>query len=263
MADPVLYQAEGPVATLTINRPEKRNALNGAVVEGLLHGLNRAEADGAIRVVVLTGAGSVFSAGADLDALQKLQSATAEENLADSARLAVLFKRIYQLEKPVIARVNGHAIAGGCGLAAVCDFSIASAEAKFGFTEVRIGFVPAIVGVFLLRKVGETRLRDMLLRGALLSAEEAVAAGLITMSAAPADLDQAVAGRAAELARETSATALVLTKRLLAAVPGMGLDEAIDYAVQMNTLARGTSDCRAGVAAFLDRKDPPWRKSAH
>src|SRR5690606_18117164 len=150
----------GAVLTLTFDRPDKRNALSADLVAALTDALREAAADDGLRVVVLTGAGRAFSAGADLAALQALQTASAEANLADSEALAALFEAIYRHPKPVVAKVNGHAIAGGCGLAAVCDFSLVAEGAKLGFTETRIGFVPAIVAVFVLRKLGEAAARD-------------------------------------------------------------------------------------------------------
>lgn len=261
MTEIIHYGVHDRVATITLNRPDKRNALNSALVSALGEALAAAAADAAVRVIILSGAGNVFSAGADLAALEALQSATAMDNLADSERLAALFEQIYLHPKPVIAKINGHAIAGGCGLAAVCDFSIAATRAKLGFTEVRIGFVPAIVMVFVLRKLGEAAARDLLLRGALITAEEAAAMGLITRAVSPETLDATVDALAHELATQTSASAVALTKKMLAQVPGMGLREALAYATQMNAFARGTPDCQAGIAAFLNKTDPPWRAS--
>ena len=261
MSDLVLSSRAGRVLTLTLNRPNKRNALGAHLVEALKAALADAASDENVRVVVLTGAGRVFSAGADLAALERLQTASAEANLADSQHLADLFEAIYRHPKPIIARVNGHAIAGGCGLAAVCDFALVSDRAKLGFTEVRIGFVPAIVSVFVLRKLGETAARDLMLRGHLISAAEAASVGLVTRAVSEADLDDEVGALAQELASETSASAVALTKRLLADVPGMGFGEALSHAVQLNALARSTDDCKAGIAAFLSKSDPPWRGS--
>lgn len=251
---------DGPTRTLTLDRPAKRNALDAALVADLKAALAEAEADDAVRAVVLTGAGRVFSAGADLAALQALQTAAPMANRADSQHLADLFAQIYAHPKPVLAKVNGHAIAGGCGLAAVCDFALAAEGAKLGFTEVRIGFVPAIVMVFVRRKLGETAARDLLLRGRLIGAAEAAALGLIHRAVPPEALDAEVDALAHELATETSATAVALTKQMLAQVPGMGRAEALDYAVQMNAFARSTDDCQAGIAAFLDKTDPPWKQ---
>jgi methylglutaconyl-CoA hydratase len=259
MPDLLLRQRTGPVLTLTLNRPDKRNALDGGLVQSLTSVLQEVASDESVRVVVVTGAGSSFSAGADLEALQGLQSASAEENLADSERLATLFETIYHLPQPVIARVNGHAIAGGCGLASVCDFALVAEHAKLGFTEVRIGFVPAIVSVFALRKLREASVRDLMLRGHLITAEEAVHVGLVTRSMPAKELDAAVDALAHEMATSTSSTAVAMTKRLLADLPGMGLREALDHAAAVNALARGTSDCRAGVQAFLKKEDPPWK----
>lgn len=257
------YETSGGVATITLDRPEKRNALNHALVGEIRQALERARLDDTVRVVVLTGAGNTFSAGADLAALEALQTASVTENLEDSEHLAALFEQIYLHPKPVIARVNGPAIAGGCGLAAVCDFSIVADHAKLGFTEVRIGFVPAIVMVFTLRKLGEAAARDLLLTGRLVTAREAAAVGLVTRAVPAADLDAEVGALADELRVRTSGTAVALTKKMLAQVPGMGLKEALAYATQMNALARGTDDCKAGIAAFLEKADPPWvRRSA-
>lgn len=258
----IQYKKQARVATITLNRPDKRNALNAALVKALQEGLRQAADDEDVRVVVLTGAGNAFSAGADLAALEALQTATPMENAADSEHLAQLFEHIYLHPKPIIARINGHAIAGGCGLAAVCDFSIAAENVKMGFTETRIGFVPAIVMVFVLRKLGEAAARDLLLRGALISAQEAAEVGLITRAVPAEELDETVASLAEEIARQTSSSAVALTKKMMAQVPGMGLQEALSYATQMNAFARGTADCQAGIAAFLGKTDPPWHKEA-
>ncbi|WP_240315922.1 enoyl-CoA hydratase/isomerase family protein [Salinibacter ruber] len=262
MSDLVQTSTEGSVCTLRLNRPDKRNALNAGLVTALKGALDAAEDDDSLRTVVLTGTGSAFSAGADLSSLRAMREAGPTENQTDSRHLAELFRRIYQSSMPVIAKVNGHAIGGGCGLASVCDFTYASGGAKLGFTEVRIGFVPAIVMVFLRRKLGETQTRDLLLRGRLVDASRAAEMGLVTRVVPEGDLDEAVDALARELARETSGSAVALTKQMLARVPGMGLDEALDYAVQMNAFARGTEDCQAGIDAFLNDEDPPWKQGA-
>lgn len=260
MSDLLHVDDDGPVRTLTLHRPDKRNALNSALVGALRDALLGAAEDDSVRVVVLTGAGSVFSAGADLASLKALREASSLENKNDSEQLASLFREIYLHPKPVIAKINGHAIAGGCGLAAVCDFSVAVEDAKVGFTEVRIGFVPAIVMVFVRRKLGEAAARDLLLRGRLLGATEAAEMGLITRAVSSDDLDDTVAALAHEIATETSGSAVALTKEMLAQVPGMGLQEALDYAVHMNAFARTTDDCQAGIDAFLNKTDPPWKR---
>ena len=249
----------GPVLTLTLDRPEVRNALSAELVGALTEAVEAAGRDESVRVVVLTGTGKAFSAGADLAALQALMTASAEANLADSEHLARLFEAIYASPKPVVAKVQGHAIAGGCGLAAVCDLSLVADDATLGFTETRIGFVPAIVSVFVVRKLGEAAARDLLLRGRLLDAAEAARIGLVTRAVPAADLDAETDALCRELATETSASAVALTKRLLADVPSMGLAEGLSYAARLNALARATDDCRAGVAAFLSKTDAPWR----
>ncbi len=260
MSTLVQTTTDGSVCTLRLNRPDKRNALNADLVTALKNALNDASKREDLRVLVLTGAGSAFSAGADLSSLRAMREAGPMENQSDSRHLAELFRLIYQHSMPVIAKVNGHAIGGGCGLAAVCDFSYVAEKATLGFTEVRIGFVPAIVMVFLRRKLGETRARDLLLRGRLLDATDAAALGLVTRAVSDEALDEAVGDLAQELARETSESAVALTKQMMARVPGMGLDEALDYAVQMNAFARGTDDCEAGIDAFLSGEDVPWKQ---
>ena len=249
----------GPVLTLTLDRPEVRNALSAELVGALTEAVEAAGRDASVRVVVLTGAGRAFSAGADLAALQALGTASAEANLADSEKLARLFEAIYVSPKPVVAKVQGHAIAGGCGLAAVCDVSLVADDARLGFTETRIGFVPAIVSVFVVRKLGEGAARDLLLRGRLIGAAEAARVGLVTRAVPAAELDAEAEALCHELATETSASAVALTKRLLADVPSMGVAEGLSYAARLNALARATDDCRAGVAAFLGKTDPPWK----
>ncbi|PSQ97243.1 MAG: methylglutaconyl-CoA hydratase [Bacteroidetes bacterium SW_9_63_38] len=254
-------ETDGRVRTLRLNRPDTRNALNAALVTALKEALTEAAETKAVRVVRLTGNGSVFSAGADLASLRELQAARPMENREDSRHLAELFRQIYQHPLPVIAEVNGAAIGGGCGLAAACDFSLVAEDATLGFSEVRIGFVPAIVMVFVRRKLGEAAARDLLLRGRSVEAEEAAEMGLVTRTVVPAALAEEGAALAEEMATETSASAVALTKRMMAQVPGMGLEEALDYAVQMNAFARGTDDCKAGIDAFLNDEDPPWKRS--
>jgi len=253
---------ENQIRTIRLNRPDKRNALNADLVTALKDALAAADEDEHVRTVVLTGNGSAFSAGADLASLRALQDASPRENERDSRHLAGLFRQIYRHPLPIIAQVHGPAVGGGAGLAAVCDFSLVAEDAKIGFSEVRIGFVPAIVMVFLRRKLGETTARDLLLRGRLLTGGEAADCGLVTRSVSADDLEEEGRALGREIATKTSGTAVALTKRMLAQVSGMGLSEALDYAVQMNAYARGTEDCQAGIAAFLDEEAPPWAASA-
>lgn len=260
MSDLIETSTDGQVQTIRLSRPDKRNALNAALVTALKKQLDETAGRDGVRALVLTGADSVFSAGADLSSLRAMREAGPVENQRDSRHLAELFRQIYQHPKPVIAKVNGPAIGGGCGLAAVCDFAYAAEGTRLGFSEVRIGFVPAIVMVFLRRKLGETRTRDLLLRGRLVDADTAADLGLVTRAIPDDELSASVEDLARELARETSGSAVALTKQMLARIPGMGLDEALDYAVQMNAFARGTEDCRAGIDAFLNDEDPPWSR---
>jgi len=252
---------EQQVRRIRLNRPDKRNALNGELVGALHDALDQLEEDDEIRAAILSGNGSAFSAGADLASLRDMQTASSRENERDSRRLAELFRRIYLHPTPIIAQVEGPAIGGGCGLVAVCDFSLVGADVRLGFSEVRIGFVPAIVMVFVRRKLGETAARDLMLRGHPVSGKEAAEMGLVTRSVSADDLEEECWALARELATKTSGTAVALTKRMFAQVPGMGLAEALDYAVQMNAFARGTEDCQAGISAFLDDEPPPWAES--
>jgi len=259
MAD-LLVRDDGPVRTLTLNRPERRNALSHALVADLRAALDDAAGDDRVRVLVLRGEGKAFCAGADLDAMRALQTASTPENLADSAHLAGLFRQMVTHPKPIVGRLHGAAIGGGCGLAAACDIAVAEEGLKIGFTEVRLGFVPAIVMVVALRRMGETAVRDLMLTGRLVDGLEAARLGLVA-HAVPADrLDDAVDALAHGLATETSASAVALTKAMLACVPGMGLDEGFTYAAQTNALCRTTPDFQAGIAAFLDKTPPPWKQ---
>ena len=250
---------DGPVLTLTLDRPETRNALSADLVDALTAALADAAEDAAVRVVVIAAAGKVFSAGADLAALRALRDASFSDNLADSERLGRLFEAILRHPKPVVARVHGHAIAGGCGLAAACDLSLVAESAVLGFSEVRIGFVPALVATFVTRRVGETAARELFLRGHRIPATEAARIGLVTRAVPDDALDAALAALCQELATETSGSAIALTKTLLADLPGRSLSDALAHAAAVNAHARATDDCRAGVDAFLGKTDPPWR----
>lgn len=246
------------IAVLTLTRPEVRNALSADLVRDLHAALVGVRDDAAVRAVVLTGEGKAFSAGADLRALAELSSASSEANKADSARLADLLQAIYTFPKPVIAAVEGAAVAGGAGLASACDLVVAGEDAKFGYTEVKLGFVAAIVMVFLLRAVGEKHARELLLTGKLVPAHEAWRMGLVN-EVVPSGT---AVERALTLAREVAQgapTALATTKEMLALVPGMGLSEALRYAVGVNAWTRTTDDLKEGVRAFLDKREARWR----
>ena len=209
-------------------------------------------------MVVLQANGDIFCAGADLEYLQKLQSYSFEENLEDSNKLKELLHFIYSFQKPVIAKVQGHAIAGGCGIATVCDFVISSSEAKFGYTEVKIGFIPALVLVFLIRKIGESNASKLSLTGDLISSEEAKRIGLIHQVVSPDILDETVTEFAEKLISGNSALSMKLTKEMIKSIHNMELTTALNYAAKMNATARSTEDCRKGVGAFLKKEKIDW-----
>jgi len=252
----IRYETELPLAIVTLNRPEKRNALNPQLVGELTEAFSAAEADATCRVVLLKAEGKTFSSGLDLESLQTIAGQSFEKNLEDSRQLAQLFRRIYTLPKPVIAVVTGPAIAGGCGLATVCDITLATPEAKFGYTEVKIGFVAAIVSVFLVRMIGEKRARELLLSGCLIDASEAARIGLIN-EVVPSDQ---ILARAKQFAHELAANSpqsLIATKQLFTG----DLDQALEAACRLNASARQTEDCKEGVKAFLEKRPPRWQKS--
>lgn len=250
--EPVLYSIEKGIATITLNRPEKRNALNRQTVDLITSSVARAESDDAC-AIVLQGAGSVFCAGADLAYLQQLQDFSLEENLDDSQALAGALLAIYSTSIPVIARVHGHAIAGGCGLATVCDVTVAVESAKFGYTEVGIGFIPAIVTAFLLEKSPHSLVRELLLTGRIIDATEAVRRTLVTEVVQDVEaLDRSIAEICDRL-RMADRGAVMMTKEMIAAMQGMSLSSALEYGIRMNAIARARPECRAGIAAFLDK----------
>jgi methylglutaconyl-CoA hydratase len=254
----VLYSVSQRIATISINRPEKRNALNPELVSLLTESLIKAGEDEAVKVVVLKANGTTFSAGADLAYLQQLQQNTYEENLADSENLKRLFTTIYYLPKVVIAQVEGHAIAGGCGLATVCDIIFAVPEASFGYTEVKLGFVPAIVSCFLLRKTSETIAKKILLTGALFSAQEALNYGLITFVTNKEEISLNVNNFALSLCNEASANSLMVTKQLIGQITNSELDKSLSEAVQINARVRESEDFKKGVAAFISKEKINW-----
>lgn len=244
------------IATITLNRPEKRNAISYELIEDMLGAL-REVAQSSAQILILTGAGKAFCSGMDLDNLKTLIGRTAEQSLADTQTMARLFRTLYDFSKPTIAAVNGPAIAGGTGLATLCDFTLAVPEAKFGYTEVRIGFVPAIVSTFLLRQVGEKIARDLLLTGRLFDAAEAQRIGLVN-EVVPADHLMARAHALAALLMENSPASLRYTKRLLSAAARAEVDAQIEGAIQENAAVRSTPDFREGISAFLEKRKPQW-----
>jgi methylglutaconyl-CoA hydratase len=247
---------DSTVATITFNRHDKRNAISYELIDDLIRALEEVS-NSSVRVLILTGAGKAFSSGMDLESLKALIGRTHEQNVADSQTMATLFRAIYEFPKPTIAAVNGAAIAGGTGLALLCDFTLAVPEAKFGYTEVRIGFVPAIVATFLLRQVGEKIARDLLLTGRIFDAAEALKMGLIS-EIVPAErlLDRA-RELAAQLA-ENSPLSLFNTKRLLTAHARAELDSQIEAAIRENAGIRESADFQEGISSFLEKRKPKW-----
>ena len=255
----VQYTVNGKVCTITMNRPEKRNALNPELIGALKEAFTRAETDNLAKVIVLNANGETFCAGADLEYLQRLQQFTYEENLADSNDLRKLLWQIYTHPKVVIAQVHGQALAGGCGLVTVCDFCFASADARFGYTEVKIGFVPALVMAFLVRRIGEGRARQLLLTGTLIDAREAYRVGLINCVCDKKMLEQDTQSFAGSIIRANSSQAMKTTKQLLANMQSLTLDDALNLAAETNARARDTADCRRGISAFLNKEKINWK----
>lgn len=249
---PVIYAVEGAVALVTLNRPEKRNALNDALVAGLKRALRDADEREDVRAVLVTGAGADFCSGADLSALQKISESSAVENLEDAQSLSELFALIRSVRVPVVAAVRGRALAGGCGLATACDIVLAASSSRFGYPEVRIGFVPAMVMAILRRNVSEKRAFELITRGAEISAAEAERLGLVNHvfddDAFETQVERYVAGF-----ERVSRSAVALTKRLLYQMDGMSFDAALQAGADVNTIARMTDDCRAGIARFLSK----------
>jgi methylglutaconyl-CoA hydratase len=258
MSNLVLYEVKERVGYITLNRPEKRNALSYQLVSEIKLAFMNAENDNDCKVIVIKGSGEAFCAGADLAYLQQLQTNTFEDNLADSRHLMELFQFIYHSNKVVISEVNGPALAGGCGLASVCDFSFATPDSTFGYTEVKIGFVPAIVMVFLVRKVGEKNAREMLLSGDVFKADQALKYGLINYVVKPEELADNVFSFAQKICKQTSAQSLGLVKEMLANIQSMDVSKALEYAAQTNAKARATDDCKRGIAAFLNKEKLSW-----
>src|SRR5947209_10317603 len=248
----VIYAVEGAVALVTLNRPEKRNALDDPLVAGLKSALRDADSREDVRAVLLTGAGADFCSGADLSALKKISEASVEENLLDAQSLMELFTLIRRVSVPVVAAVRGRALAGGCGLATACDLVIAARSARFGYPEVKIGFVPAMVMAILRRNVSEKRAFELITLGAEISADEAERIGLVNQvfddETFEAEVETYLAGF-----EKVSRSAAMLSKRLLYQIDGMTFDAALQTGADVNTIARMTEDCQNGITRFLKK----------
>jgi len=249
----VLIEKNDAIGIITLNRPDKRNALSDEMVAELSVAFEEMRLDDDVRVIILKGNGPAFCAGADLAYLQQISENSPLDNLADSQDLMLMMQSIVDHPKPVIAMVHGAAIAGGCGLATVCDIVVAGREnAIFGYSEVRIGFIPAIVMVYLLRKVGDTQARRLVLTAANISAEEAGRIGLVSFVVEDDSLEEFTLDLARQMSANSS-SAMALSKEMLSALHGMSLEAGLRYATSMNALARQTDDCKDGIAKFLSK----------
>ena len=249
----VLCHVEGAVARLTLNRPEKRNALNEALVAGLKTSLRKASDDAAVRVVVISGAGNDFCSGADLASLQKIADGSVDENVDDARSLMDLFLLMRQVQVPIVAAIRGKALAGGCGLASACDIVLASADAQFGYPEVKLGFVPAMVTAILRRNVSEKRAFELITRGGEIGAEEAKQLGLVNQVFPEEDFEIEVNTYLRGF-EKMSKSAIALTKKLLYQMDGMSFGAALETGVDVNVIARMTEDCQKGIARFLKKE---------
>jgi methylglutaconyl-CoA hydratase len=252
----IVVADDPPMRTITLHRPERRNAMTPDMQTELIAAMVEAAVSGC-RVLVLAGSGEAFCAGLDLSALQAMQSKTATDHRADAERIARLFRTLYEMPIPTIAAVHGAAIAGGAGLAVTCDFTLATPKAKLGFTEARIGFVPAVVSAFLALQIGDKRSRDLLLTARIFDASEAHRMGLVNEVVPPQELTHRIRALAETLA-ENSPQSLRAIKQLMATQNKAWLDTAIAQAMEASTLARETSDFREGIAAFLEKRKAAW-----
>jgi methylglutaconyl-CoA hydratase len=248
----VLYSVREGVARITLNRPEKRNALDDEMIAEIRRAFAESAIDEAVRVALITGAGNDFCAGADLAAIEQLSHGTVMENVADARHLGDLFLEMRRYPRPIIAAVRGRALAGGCGIATAADFVLAAESAQFGYPEIKIGFVPAMVMAILRRSVSEKRALELLATGEIIPARTALEIGMITRVFADAAFDNEVQSYAAQLATRSN-SALALTKSLFYQMDGVALDAALSAGVQTNALARLTEDCRRGIQRFLKK----------
>lgn len=252
------YKVSDRIASIIINRPEKRNALNPELVELLTLSFRNAIKDDSVKLIILKANGDVFSAGADLEFLKQLQNNSQEEDFEDSNSLKELFLMIYRSPKLIIAQVEGHAIAGGCGLVSVCDLIFSTPESKFGYTEVKIGFIPALVSCFLLRKLGESRAKELLLSGELIDAKTASAYGLINFIVEKSEMESKVMSYAHNFIKSVSANSVALSKSLINSAQDLTLDKSLDLALKLNVETRSSADCKKGITAFLNKEQLEW-----
>jgi methylglutaconyl-CoA hydratase len=248
----IIYSVDQAVARITLNRPDKRNALDDEVVAEFADALRSAGRDKAVRAVLLTGAGKDFCSGADLASLQRISEAGIEESMASARVMGELFIEMRRHPRPIIAAVRGRALAGGCGLATACDIILASVSAQFGYPEVNIGFIPAMVMAILRRSVSEKRAFELITRGEIIGARAAADIGMINRVFSDDQFDAEVEAYVMQLSKK-SASAVSLAKNLLYHMDGMTFDAAIEAGIQLNAITRMTDDCKQGVERFLKK----------
>lgn len=248
----VLFSVDQSIARITLNRPDKRNALNDELVSEFKDALKAAAQNETVRVVLVTGAGKDFCSGADLASLQRISQAGVEESLGSARVMGELFVEMRRYPRPIIAAVRGRALAGGCGLATACDIILAAESAQFGYPEVNIGFIPAMVMAILRRSVSEKRAFELITRGEIISAKSALEAGMINRVFSDDQFESSVEGYVAQMAAK-SASAVSLAKNLLYHMDGMTFETAIEAGIQLNAITRMTEDCKSGVDRFLKK----------
>lgn len=254
----VLSEIRERVGYVTLNHPEKRNALGPDMVEALTRVIGEMLHNDAVKIIVLRASGEAFCAGADLAHLSRVRNFSREENVADSQKLRVLFDLIHLGDKLFISQVTGAALAGGCGLATICDFCFAAPEATFGYTEAKIGFVPALVMVYLQYRISGAHLRELLLTGKIIQAEEALEIGLVNKLLLAGDMDSEVFEFADSLCKTISSSSIKYIKTMLRRIPSMPMDSALDYAAETNAEARASADCIRGIDSFLNKQKIVW-----
>jgi methylglutaconyl-CoA hydratase len=248
----IIYKVEKTVATISLNRPEKRNALNDSLIKLLKENLLKANADNSLTAIVIRGEGKDFCSGADLLSLQKIAESDILENHDDALSLMELFALIRKIKIPVVAAVHGRALAGGCGLATACDIVLATKSALFGYPEVKIGFVPAIVTAILRRNLSEKRVFELITKGFEFDADSALKFGLINQVFEDETFENDVKNYVSDY-EKVSRSAVILSKRLLYQMDGMNFESALNAGVDANTIARMTEDCQSGISKFLDK----------
>lgn len=248
----ILFKIDSGIAEITLNRPEKMNSLDEDMITGLTNLMNELASNDNVKAIIITGAQGNYCSGLYLDYLQKISEYDLNQNRQDSRKFKDMLLAIYNSPKPVIAKVRGYCLAGGCGIASACDFIIADQTAKFGYTEVKIGFIPAIVMLFLLKRVTETHAKDLLLTARMVSSEEAFRMGLINQYVPSDVLDNEVLSLCESL-KKNSASSLKLTKQMFSNISNMTLEKALEYACDLNAKTRMTPDCKEGIAKFLNK----------